>query len=125
MIERYQRQGFTTVHINDLYEVERQLQEYDEHLFVMWNPHTGEHLIVDGLIGLSVMKIPQIGFPALTRDVVDHMKRIHTKNGFSAISQVQEADARREKETAKKLDELSKGFAKDTLKAARKIAYTQ
>lgn len=125
MIDRYQRQGFTTVHTNDLYEVERQLQEYDEHLFVMWNPHTGEHLIVDGLIGLSVMKIPQIGFPALTRDVVEHMKKIHTKNGFSATAQVEASDARREADSKKSIEELSEGFARDTLKSARKIAYYQ
>lgn len=125
MSYRYQRDGFTRAFTNDLYEVERQLQEYDEHLYVMWNPHTGEHLIVDGLVELSVMKIPQIGFPALTTDVVRHIKKIHTANGFSATQHVLEADRRRDAENERRNQELAENFARDTLKSARKIAMYQ
>lgn len=125
MAYRYQRDGFTTVFKNDLYDVERQLQEYDEHLYIMWNPHTGEHLIIDGLIGLSVMKIPQIGFPELNSDVVEHMKKIHTANGFSAVKHVEEADRRREAEMERRKEEMAENFARDTLKSARKIALYQ
>ncbi len=125
MEERYRRQGFTRVTTNDVYHVEERLQEYDEHLYVMWNPNTNEHLIVDGLIGLSVMKIPQRGFPDLSGALVDHIRRIHTANGFSATAQVQAADARREREQDRRTDDMAENFARDTLRSARKIAYYQ
>ncbi|WP_217597289.1 2,3-dihydroxybenzoate--AMP ligase [Cohnella sp. GbtcB17] len=124
-MERYERDGFTRVFTNDLYEVERQLQDYDEHLYVMWNPHTGEHLVVDGLVGLSVMKIPQRGFPALTTAVVDRIRRIHTANGFSATAHVEAAQDRLERENEKRVHEMAENFARDTLKSARQIAYYQ
>ena len=31
----------------------------------MWNPKNGEHVIMDGLLDMSIMKIPQIGFEQL------------------------------------------------------------
>lgn len=123
MSERYGSQGFQRTFTNDPYHVEEQLQAYDKHLYLMWNPHTNEHLIVDGLIGLSVMKIPQRGFPALSSRLVDHMKKIHTANGFSAIKQVQLSDERRERELEQRTNDMAENFARDTLKSARKIAY--
>ena len=125
MIERYNRQGFTQVVTNDVYHVEERLQEYDPDLFVMWNHQTNEHLIVDGLIGLSVMKIPQRGFEVLDSRLVDHMKRIHTANGFSATQHILNADAKREKDWNQRTDDMAENFARDTLKSAKKIAYTQ
>lgn len=124
-MNRYNMQGFTRVHTNDLYDVERQLQEYDEHLYLMWNPHTGEHLIVDGLIELAVMKIPQIGFPELSSRVVAHIRSIHTANGFSAVDHVMAADAKREQEMERRKEEMAENFARDTLRSARQIAYYQ
>lgn len=125
MEERYNRQGFQRTFTNDIYQVEERLQEYDPNLFIMWNPQTNEHLIVDGLIGLSVMKIPQIGFEVLDSRLVEHMKRIHTANGFSASQHVMNADAAREKEWNRRTDDMADNFARDTLKSAKKIAYTQ
>lgn len=123
MEDRYNRQGFQRTFTNDPYHVEERLQEYDEHLFLMWNPSTNEHLVVDGLVGLSVMKIPQIGFPELSSKLVDHMKRIHTANGFSATQQVQQADEKRERDSEKRIEDMAENFGRDTLKSARKIAY--
>lgn len=124
-MERYNKQGFSHVFTNDVYGVGEQLQAYDEHLYIMWNPETNEHLIVDGLVGLSVMKIPQQGFPELNSKLVDHMKRIHTATGFSAIQQVEDAESRRVKEWNRKTDDMADNFARDTLKSAKKIAYSQ
>jgi hypothetical protein len=125
MEDRYYRQGFQRTVTNDVYHVEEQLQAYDEHLYLMWNPDTNEHLVVDGLVGLSVMKIPQIGFPYLSSRLVDHMKKIHTANGFSATAHVEASDIRREQENEKRVDDMAENFARDTLKSARKIAYYQ
>ncbi len=119
------RHGFQRVFTNDLYHVEEQLKAYDEHLYVMWNPKTGEHLIMDGMIEMAVMKIPQIGFPELNSGLVDHMKRIHTANGFSATAQVEASDADRERDQERKREDLAENFARDTLKSAKKIAYYQ
>lgn len=124
-MNRYNMQGFQRTFLNDPYHVEEQLQAYDEHLYLMWNPETNEHIIVDGLVELSVMKIPQIGFPVLSSKLVEHMKRIHTANGFSATQQVMAADLARERENERITDDMAENFARDTLKSARKIAYYQ
>ncbi|XEC97048.1 2,3-dihydroxybenzoate--AMP ligase [Paenibacillus tarimensis] len=118
-MNRHYREGFTRVHTNDLYDVERQLQEYDEHLYLMWNPHTGEHLIMDGLVELAVMRIPQPGFPELSSRVVGHIRSIHTANGFSASQVIQKADERREKESSRKVEDMAQDFAKESLPAFR------
>jgi hypothetical protein len=112
-MNRYFREGFQRTFLNDLNHIEEQLQAYDEHLYLMWNPKTGEHLIVDGLLGLSVMKIPQRGFPALSSQVITHMKRIHTANGFSATQHIMKADAAREKEQNRQVEDLAQDFAKE------------
>jgi len=119
MSSHYERQGFQRAFLNDPYHVNERLQEYDEHLYVMWNPTTGEHLIVDGLIGLSVMKIPQRGFPFLTGNLVDHIRKIHTANGFSASAHIEESDRRRERENQRIQEDLAQDFAKEMKEAGR------
>lgn len=106
--------------LNDLYDVEPQLQAYDEHLYLMWNPHSGEHLIMDGLTEMAVMKIPQPGWPALTSDIVDHIRKIHTANGFSASAEVERADDARERDVERKKEQLASDFAKDMYRGDRK-----
>ncbi|WP_052350575.1 hypothetical protein [Paenibacillus gorillae] len=112
-MNRHYRNGFTKVMINDLNDVEPQLQAYDEHLYIMWNPHTGEHLIMDGLTELAIMKIPQPGFPILSSHVVSHIRRIHTANGFSAVAEIDQADEARERDIERKRDQLAADFARD------------
>lgn len=124
-VERYNKQGFSHVFTNDVYGVGEQLQAYDEHLYIMWNPETNQHIIVDGLVGLSVMKVPQPGFPELNSKLVDHMKRIHTATGFSATQHVDDAETRRVKEWNRKTDDMAENFGRDTLNSAKKIAYSQ
>ena len=119
-MNRHYRNGFTRVMINDLYDVEPQLQAYDEHLYLMWNPHTGEHLIMDGLTELAVMKIPQPGFPELSSRVVSHIRKIHTANGFSATAVIDKSDDRREREFEMKSDQLALDFARDMYNGDRK-----
>ena len=47
---------------------------------------------MDGLLEMSIMKIPQIGFEQLDSRVVNHIKRIHTANGFSAVQTVENTE---------------------------------
>ena len=71
----------------------------------MWNPKNGEHVIMDGLLDMSIMKIPQIGFEQLDARIVDHIKRIHTVNGFSAVQTVEDTEKKRQKEEERKLND--------------------
>lgn len=118
-MNRHYRDGFTRVFTNDLYDVERQLQEVDPHLYLMWNPHTGEHLIMDGLVELAIMRIPQAGFPVLSSRVVSHIRMINTANGFSATKVIEESDEARELENERKKDELATTFANEMFNADR------
>ena len=52
---------------------------------------------MDGLLDMSIMKIPQIGFEQLDARIVDHIKRIHTVNGFSAVQTVEDTEKRQKK----------------------------
>ena len=36
-----ERRGFQRTFLNDIYHVEEQLQSYDPHLYLMWNPKMG------------------------------------------------------------------------------------
>ncbi|MGQ7076327.1 hypothetical protein ACUN90_34550, partial [Escherichia sp. SP-MK2] len=54
----YQRRGFQRTFLHDVYHVEEQLKAYDPHLYLMWNPKNGEHVIMDGLLEMSIMKKP-------------------------------------------------------------------
>lgn len=111
------RNGFKRWPLNDIYHVEELLQTYDEHLYLLYNEKTNEHLIMDGLIEVAVMKIPQIGFPELTSRVLDHLKRIHVANGFNAEKELRENEEKRDKENAKLQTELVEELAKETYKA--------
>lgn len=118
-MNRHYQNGFTRVMTNDLYDVEKQLQEVDEHIYLMWNPHTGEHLIMDGMTELAIMRIPQIGWPELHSGVVNHIRKIHTQTGYSAVKEVEIADMIREQAFEKKTDELAADFAKEMYRADR------
>jgi hypothetical protein len=114
---RHFKNGFKSWPLNDLYHVQEALQEYDEHLFLLYNPNTNEHLIIDGLLNVAVMKIPQVGFPELSSKVVEHIKKIHVLNGFNAEKEIQQHEEKRERERAKKLDDMAEDFAKESLEA--------
>ena len=78
----------------------------------MWNPTSGEHVIMDGLLETSIMKIPQIGFEELDSRIVEHIKRIHTANGFSAVQTVEDTESKRQQE--RKLQDLAEDYAKES-----------
>lgn len=117
MSERHLRQGYQTLIKNDLYMVEERLQEYDPHLYILYHPKLNQWLIMDGLMDIGVMVIPQKGFETLDSRVVEHMKKIHTARGFSAIKEIQKADERREKENKRQKDDLADNFARDMFNA--------
>ncbi|MED2748968.1 2,3-dihydroxybenzoate--AMP ligase [Bacillus thuringiensis] len=113
----YRKRGFQRTFLNDIYHVEEQLQDYDPHLYLMWNPKNGEHVIMDGLLETSIMKIPQIGFEELDSRIVDHIKRIHTANGFSAVQTVEDTEKKRQKEEERKLNDLAEDYARESKEA--------
>ena len=119
-MNRHYRNGFTRVMTNDLYDVEKQLQEIDRDIYLMWNPHTGEHMIMDGLTELAIMRIPQMGWPVLHSGVVNHIRKIHTASGYSAGKEIDRADEIREMNINKRTDELAADFAKEMFRADRK-----
>ncbi|HEQ3529523.1 TPA: 2,3-dihydroxybenzoate--AMP ligase [Bacillus cereus] len=113
----YQKRGFQRTVLNDIYHVEEQLQSYDPHLYLMWNPKNGEHVIMDGLLDMSIMKIPQIGFEELDSRVVNHIKKIHTANGFSAVQTVENTEKKRQQEEERKLNDLAEDYARESKEA--------
>lgn len=123
-MNRHWANGFQTNIKNDIYHVEEQLQAYDPHLYLMYSPSTNEHLIMDGLLELAVMRVPQRGFETLDSRVVDHIKRIHTQNGFSASWEIQESENRRQKEMKRQLDDMAQDYAKEMLPAAKELRLT-
>lgn len=120
-MERHWKHGFQKNFKNDIYQVEERLQEYDPHLYVMFNPDEYAWMIVDGLMEVGVMRIPQIGFETLDGRVVDHIKRIHTANGFSALHEVMIREENREREYQKKVDEMSEDFAKNMFQSGDRV----
>ncbi|HDW3056407.1 MULTISPECIES: 2,3-dihydroxybenzoate--AMP ligase [Bacillus cereus group] len=117
MTNAYEKRGFQRTFLNDIYHVEERLQEYDPQLYLMWNPKNGEHVIMDGLLEMSIMKIPQIGFEQLDTKVVDHIKRIHTVNGFSAVQTVEDTEKKRQQEQERQLQDLVEDYAKESKEA--------
>lgn len=122
-MNRHYQNGFRRDFLNDLYDVERQLQEYDKDLYLMFNGDTGEHLIMDAVTEMAVMKLPQIGFECLDSRVVTHIKRIHTANGYSAVKELEAMRRRRERENERKQDDLAYNLAKDMYKPVKNLAY--
>lgn len=122
-MNRHQVKGYQTNFTNDIYHVEDQLQAYDEHLYIMFNPNDGTWLVMDGVIEMAIMKIPQMGFETLDSRLVEHIRKIHTKNGFSASWEIQEADRLREKEMNRNIDDIAYNYAKDMERPVKELAY--
>lgn len=116
---RHLHNGFKSWPLNDIYHVEEALQEYDQHLYLLYNPKTNEHLIMDGLIDVAVMKIPQPGFPVLTSRIVDHLKKIHVLNGFDASEEIRKSEEKIEREQQKIVQDIAQDFARESLEAYR------
>jgi hypothetical protein len=121
MYNRHQVQGYQTCFINDIYQVEEQLQAYDPHLYIMFNPIEGTWLIMDDITKLAIMKIPQIGFETLDSRLVSHIKKIHTENGFNASWELKESEERREREQERIMSEMTEDYAKEMLPALREL----
>jgi hypothetical protein len=124
MYNHHQVKGYQRNFTNDIYRVEEQLQEYDPNLFIMYNPNDNTWLIMDDVVKLAVMKIPQNGFETLDSRIVDHMKKIHTVNGFNATWELNESEARREKEQERKLKDMTEDYAKEMKPALQEIYST-
>lgn len=123
MAGRHIKRGFQTTFTNDVYHIEEQLQAYDPTLYVMYNTESHEWLIMDGVLDIAVMKLPQPGFEWLDSRVVSHMKRIHSINGFQASHELYEHEERKRKDQEKDTADLSYNLAKDSYKAVKNLAY--
>lgn len=121
-MNRHWLRGFQTNMKNDNYMVEERLQDYDPTLYLMYNPENGEHLIMDGILEIAIMKIPQIGFEVLDSRVVERIKKIHTGRGFRASFELKDSEERREREFQRKQEDISYNFAQDTRKAVQSLA---
>lgn len=115
-MNRHYYQGYQRVFKNDINNIEEQLQEFDEHLYVMYNPKTNSWLIMDGLIESALMKIPQIGFPTLDQRVYREIRRI-AKADYSASAEIEQKEFDRKKEMQRKSDDLAEDFAKEAREA--------
>ncbi|MEI4680263.1 2,3-dihydroxybenzoate--AMP ligase, partial [Bacillus cereus] len=57
------------------------------------------------------------GFEQLDARIVDHIKRIHTVNGFSAVQTVEDTEKKRQKEEERKLNDLAEDYARESKEA--------
>lgn len=121
MENRHWKRGFQTNLKNDLYRVEEQLQDYDPTLYIMYNPDTGQHLIMDGILEIAIMSIPQIGFETLDSRVVEHIRKIHSHRGFSASYELKESEERRQREYERIQEDISYNFAKDIRSTVQRL----
>lgn len=120
-MNRHWKHGFQTNMKNDIYMVEEQLQAYDPTLYIMYNPENGQHLIMDGILEVAIMRIPQIGFEILDSRVVQHIRKIHSHRGFNASYELKESEDRRQREYDSQQEDLIQNFAKDTEKYVRQL----
>jgi hypothetical protein len=120
-MNRHWKHGFQKNVKNDPYNIEKRLQEYDKDLYLMWNPSTNEHLIMDAILETAVMRIPQIGFETLDSRVLEHIRRIHVINGFDVSWEFKDAEDRRQREFDRVQDDLSYNFAKDIRSAVKQL----
>lgn len=121
MENRHWKRGFQTNMLNDNYLVEEQLQAYDPTLYLMYNPESGQHLIMDGILEIAIMSIPQIGFETLDSRVVEHIRKIHSYRGFNIAWELKDSEDRRQKEYDRQHDDMSYNFAKDTEKYVKQL----
>lgn len=113
MQNRHWARGYQTTMLNDNYMVQEQLQDYDKDLYIMYNPSEGKWLIMDGILEIAIMSIPQIGFETLDSRVVEHIRKIHSHRGFSASYEMKESEERRQREIERLQEDISYNFAKD------------
>lgn len=113
------RKDFKPWPLNDIYHIEERLKEYDPDLYLLFNDKTGEHLLMDGLMDMAIMKIPQPGFEVLDARLVDHIKKIHTANGFSATEEIERHQEKLDREEERKLNDVAEDFAKESKEAFR------
>ena len=79
---------------------------------------------MDGYTELAVMKIPQKGFEYLDDRVYWEMRRISPERGYSASKEIEENNARREREQQRQLDDLAQDFAKESAAAFKEAHLT-
>jgi hypothetical protein len=122
-MNHHQRRGFQTNIKNDVYHIEERLQQYDPTLYLMYNPSTNEHLIMDGVTEMAIMKIPQIGFEWLDARVIERIRQIHTANGFNSSVEMKAHEERVQRERDRELEDMAYDYAKE-MKDALNNAHT-
>ncbi|MOA24538.1 hypothetical protein D3C78_1452180 [compost metagenome] len=115
-MNRHYSEGYQRVFLNDINNIEQRLQEYDPDLYIMWNPKDGTWLVMDGVMEMAIMKIPQIGLPTMDARVYTRIREIHAP-GFSAQQVIKEAEEKAEREEAAFIESLSHDFARESKEA--------
>ncbi|AHV96153.1 hypothetical protein [Paenibacillus sabinae] len=115
-MNRHYFEGYQRVFTNDINDIEKQLQEYDPDLYVMWRPSDNTWLIMDGLLEIAIMKIPQVGFSTLDARVYRRIREIHV-HGFSAQQVIKEAEEKHQREQDRLMEDLAYDFAKESKEA--------
>ncbi|OKP91417.1 hypothetical protein [Paenibacillus sp. P32E] len=115
-MNRHYREGYQRVFLNDINNIEQRLQEYDADLYLMWNPKDGTWLVMDGVMEMAIMKIPQIGLPTMDARVYNRIREIHAP-GFSAQQVMKEAEDAAARKEQQFIEELAHDFSRESKRA--------
>lgn len=115
-MNRHYAQGYQRVFLNDINNIEQRLQEYDPDLYLMWNPNDGSWLVMDGIMEMAVMKIPQVGLPTMDARVYNRIREIHAP-GFSAQQVIKEAEEKKKREEKQFIENMAHDFARESKRA--------
>lgn len=116
-MNRHYKDGYQRVFTNDINNIEQQLQAYDPDLYVMWNPKDGTWLIMDGMLEIAIMKIPQMGLTALDQRVYTRIREIHVTTGHSATREIEAAEYKMQRDHERFVADLAEDFAKESHEA--------
>lgn len=111
---RHRRKGFRTLHLNDAYNINERLQEYDKALYIMYNHKEHQWLVMDDVTDTAIMKIPQEGFSTLDERVLTHMRMIDPNNGYNIATVMDYEDKRQVAEEERQQNELIQQLVDDT-----------
>jgi hypothetical protein len=93
-------------------KVDEWLKEYDSDLSVWKNSRTNRYRIV----GIEYHTIMEIDEWQLNGGIVEHIKKIDSRNGWSAAKELDDSDERVKIGVERRMDDLAYQLAKDTRK---------
>lgn len=100
-------------------KVDDWLKEHDEELAIWKNSRTNKCRVV----GSNLWTITEFDSSELDYRIVERVKRIDSRRGYSAIAELRESDNAREKAQEKLTDDIAYNLAKDTRKIVNRLNY--